>query len=158
MKLERDELQQLFRYGFSLTGNEQDAYDLLHQAIERVMSKGIEPDKPVHYTMRVMRNQHLDQLRRRQRYPDVSLDEVPAMDLSEQVLDNQVIASVDMNRIWRVLQPEEREILYMWAVEDWTAGEIAEQTQTPRNTILSRIHRLRLKLKAKFGAHREEAS
>lgn len=162
MNLSRETLQRLFRYGYSLTGDEQDAYELLHHAIERTMSTDVEPEHPVRYLMRAMRNRHIDLLRRAKRVSEVSLEDEEAhgkmLDLSTQVLDNQVIAKVDLAAIWTTLQPEEREILYMWAVEECTANEIATQTQTSRNTILSRIHRLRLKLRKRFGKSQEDAS
>ena len=155
MKLTPDELQKLFRYGYSLTADESDAYDLLHGAIERTMARGAEPEHPVRYVMRAMRNAHLDRVRRERRAPHVELEE-GMMDVSEQVLENEAIATVDLERIWGTLEIEERELLHLWAVEEYTAREIAEQTQTSRNTILSRIHRLRLRLRARFAP--EEAS
>ena len=160
MKLTRDDLQRLYRYGYSLTGNESDAHDLLQRAIERTLDRGVEPERPIRYLMRAMRHRYIDEARARQRAPHITFEEHAeegeAMDWSEQVLDNVVIASVDMGRIWEQLAGEERELLYMWAVEEYTAAEIAAQTETPRNTILSRIHRLRQRLRRRFGAHTEE--
>ncbi len=156
MTLTPEELQRLFRYGFSLTAQESDAYDLLHGAIERTMSRGVVPEHPVRYLMRAMRNAHLDRARREQRAPHLPLEEAQMMDVSEHVLENVAIAAVDLARMWETLKVEERELLHLWAIEEYTAREIAEQTQTPRNTILSRIHRLRQRLKARFAP--EEAS
>ena len=159
MKLEREQLQRLFRYGYSLTASEDDAYELLQRAIEQTLERGVEPEHPVRYLMRAMRNRHIDELRRHARREHVTLEDAEeqgSLDWSEQVLDHVVIASVDMARIWEELEAKERELLYMWAVEDWTAAEIAEQTETPRNTILSRIHRLRRRLQERWGAGRKE--
>lgn len=155
MSLTPEELQRLFRYGYSLTADESDAYDLLHGAIARTMARGETPEHPVRYVMRAMRNAHLDRVRRERRVPHVELEE-GMMDVSEQVLENEAIAAVDLERIWGTLEVEERELLHLWAVEEYTAREIAEQTQTSRNTILSRIHRLRQRLRARFAP--EEAS
>lgn len=155
MKLGPEELQALFRYGFSLTADASDAYDLLHGAIERTMARGEEPEHPVRYLMRAMRNAHLDAVRRQRRAPHVELEE-GMMDVSEQVLENEAIAAVDLAKMWGTLEVEERELLHLWAIEEYTAREIAERTETPRNTILSRIHRLRHKLRARFAP--EEAS
>jgi len=44
------------------------------------------------------------------------------------------------------LRPNEREALYLNAVEGYTAREIAKQTDMPRNTVLSLIFRARKKL------------
>ena len=34
-------------------------------------------------------------------------------------------------------------MLYLWAVEEYTVDEIALLTETPRGTLLSRLHRLK---------------
>jgi RNA polymerase sigma-70 factor (ECF subfamily) len=44
------------------------------------------------------------------------------------------------------LHDVERELLYLWAVEEYTIDEISELTGAPRGTLLSRLHRLRGKL------------
>ena len=46
------------------------------------------------------------------------------------------------------LSMEEREALYLWAVEGYTAKEIAKIGSLSRNTVLSRIHRARAKLRS----------
>ena len=49
--------------------------------------------------------------------------------------------TVDLDELLAFLRPEEREALYMNAVEGYSAREIAELTDRPRNTVLSLIHR-----------------
>jgi DNA-directed RNA polymerase specialized sigma24 family protein len=44
------------------------------------------------------------------------------------------------------IRPEEREAIYLNIVEGYTAQEIAEITETSRNSILSLIHRGKKKL------------
>lgn len=158
MKLDRPTLQKLFRYGYSLTANEQDAYDLLHHVLEKLIQKGIEPEHPDRYIMRAMKHTWIDWLRQRQRVPMVPMDETigNTLDLSEDVLENQVIASQELAQIWPNLQQDEREILFMWAVEGYSASEIGQQMETSRNTILSRMHRLRLRIKALLNKRHQE--
>ena len=45
------------------------------------------------------------------------------------------------------MRVEEREALFLWAVEGYTAREIAEMCSSPINTVLSRLHRGRRKLR-----------
>ena len=52
--------------------------------------------------------------------------------------------------MWSLLDPLEREILYYWAAEDMTAAQIASTLGTRRGTVLSRIHRLRSRLRSVF--------
>jgi RNA polymerase sigma-70 factor (ECF subfamily) len=62
------------------------------------------------------------------------------------VLEDIVIAEYEVEAIMAILEPLERELLYFWAVEGYTAQEIADWTDSPRGTVLSRIHRLRQKI------------
>jgi DNA-directed RNA polymerase specialized sigma24 family protein len=45
------------------------------------------------------------------------------------------------------LRPDERELLYLSAVEEYSANEIAKLTHKPRGTILSILHRTKKKLR-----------
>ncbi|MGK0290726.1 MAG: RNA polymerase sigma-70 factor (ECF subfamily), partial [bacterium] len=51
--------------------------------------------------------------------------------------------------------PAERELLYLSAVEEYSIQEIAEITQTPKGTLLSRLHRLKNKIRDQFGKLRK---
>ena len=145
--LDESQLQQLFRYGFSLTRDRDAAYDLLQDAIETGLRKA--PDNAaagIRYLQRIMRNRFIDQYRRNHRYPTVSLDEDAPVSIDTRVLEDIVIAELEIENIMAMLDPLERELLYYWAVEGCTAREIAERTDSPRGTVLSRIHRVRQKI------------
>ena len=146
-----DVLNSLYRYGYSLTNNEADAYDLLQDALARFLEN--KPDhvssgEAIPYLRRMMRNKFIDQLRRQQRFPLEVLDTVdPQIADSDDIeLERIVIAQEMLEQIWSQLVPLERELIHLWAVEGFNAREIAEQLETPRGTILSRIHRLRKKI------------
>ena len=146
--LDRPALQRLFRYGYSLTRNEDAACDLLQDALEISLRKS--PDNSnavVSYVQRIMRNRFIDQYRREHRHPTVSLDDDnQPVSIDPQVLEDIVIAEHEVEAIMAMLEPLERELLYFWAVEGYTAQEIADRTDSPRGTVLSRIHRLRQKI------------
>jgi RNA polymerase sigma-70 factor (ECF subfamily) len=55
-----------------------------------------------------------------------------------------------MEAILAGLKPAEREILYLSAVEEYTTAEIAEMTGRPRGTVLSLLHRTKLKLRKRL--------
>jgi len=44
------------------------------------------------------------------------------------------------------LIPSPRELLYLWAVEEYTSKELADLFNVPPGTILSRLHRLKIKI------------
>lgn len=150
LTLTHEHLQQLYRYGYSLTANDQESYDLMYDVIERCIRKEHTPQNPVHYIMRGMRNQLIDQHRRQNKRPHVPLEAehiAQMVDLSEHGLEHQIISSLDLQKIWPTLEPEEREMLYLWAVEEYTVAEIATHQEKPKNTVLSRLYRLRKRLK-----------
>ena len=146
---DRQVLQRLFRYGFSLTHDEDAAYDLLQDALEINLRKGPgNTGAAMRYVQSIMRNRFIDQYRRDHRHPTVSLDENDnqPVNIDPRVLEDIVIAEHEVAALMAMLEPLERELLYCWAVEGYTAQEIADWTDSPRGTVLSRIHRLRQKI------------
>ena len=145
--LDEAQLQQLYRYGIALTRDRDAAYDLLQDAVETGLRKAPRnAGAAMRYLQRIMRNRYIDQYRHDHRYPTVSLDEDAPISIDTRVLEDLVIAEQEIDNIMSMLDPFERELLYYWAVEGCTAREIAERTDSPRGTILSRIHRVRQKI------------
>ena len=155
MTFDQATMNELYRYCYSLTANEASAFDLLQDGLERFLCqvKRQSIDHPTAYIRRMLRNQFIDQVRHQRSFPQQSLDDTPehTLGIGLQVLENESIAAHDLAAIWALLDPREREILYLWAQQGMTAAEIATQTDTPRNTVLSRIHRLRQKLRRRLG-------
>lgn len=52
-----------------------------------------------------------------------------------------------MDRFLRQLRDVERETLYLSVVEGYTADEISTMTSTARGTVLSMLHRAKIKLR-----------
>ncbi|MDH5447228.1 MAG: RNA polymerase sigma factor [Gammaproteobacteria bacterium] len=144
-----EQLQQLFRYACALTANEQSAYDLLQDAVERCLRKP--PNKPsslLGYTRSIIRNQFIDTGRHQQRFPhdELDTDQTP-INIDIRSLEDILIDEKELEDIWQLLEPIDREIMFLWAVEEYSVNEISTQLEIPRGTILSRIHRLRKRLK-----------
>ena len=147
--LDRDMLQRLYRYGYSLTRDEHRAYDLLQDAVEAALRKSPQdPQAMLRYVRTIMRNRFIDEYRREQRHPMLSFEEQDdcPVDIDPLVLEEVVIAQHDLDVVIAVLGPMERELLFLWAVEGYTAQELAAQTGAPRGTVLARLHRLRTKI------------
>lgn len=149
-----EQLQQLFRYGCALTTDEQQAHDLLQDAVESCLRQP--PNKQaalMSYTRTIMRNRFIDSARHLQRFPQDTLDdEQIALDMDVRLLEDIVLDEAELDTIWLLLEPLEREILFLWAVEGHSTSEIATQLDIPRGTILSRIHRLRKRLQERDNA------
>ncbi|UCD68742.1 MAG: sigma-70 family RNA polymerase sigma factor [Betaproteobacteria bacterium] len=153
--LDRGRLQRLYRYGYSLTRDEHSAYDLLQDAVEAALRKSPhDPQAMLRYVRTIMRNRFIDEYRREQRHPTLSLDEQDdcPVDIDPRVLEEVVIAQHDLDVAIAVLGPMERELLFLWAVEGYTAQELADQTGVPRGTVLARLHRLRSKIVRHVGS------
>ncbi len=154
MLFDRDALNRLFRYAYTLSGNEAAAADLLQDTVERCLQRPPRPLAcPEAYAHRVMRNRYIDLVRRREASPerdDVSA-EAELLAIDTHCLEELIISRDELEQVWARLDAFEREILYYWAVEDMTAAQIASTLGSRRGTVLSRIHRLRARLRAEFG-------
>ena len=160
-------LNRLYRYAISLTGDGDEAYDLLQQAMERYLKRPQMPiakekpiDNPSAYLMRIIRNLFFDQVRHQRLHLIVteqlkqeqpSATECPS--LTDILIDQQ-----DIEQLMDGLNSMERELLYLWAVEEYTAQEIADMHECPRGTILSQLHRLKKKLREKTSRQYEVSS
>lgn len=133
-------LQRAFRYALALAHDRALAEDLVQEACLRVSRRG--GPWRIGYLMSVMRN-HLIDLHRR--------DGTVAF---EEFTDDQVAgksgpsdSALDLESALGHVDPANREVLYLAAVEGYTAAEIAAVTERPRGTVLSMLHRSKKKLR-----------
>lgn len=142
----RIELNNLYRYGYALCANQDDAYDLLQYALEKYLLKPVGRNRAndMAYVRTTMRNHFIDMYRKSARFPEEEYDD-SLVAIDETTLEDIVIAQLDLDIAWKQLNTLEREILYYWAIEGMTAQEIAEQIDAPRGTVLSRLYRIRKK-------------
>lgn len=164
MKFCAENLNRFFRYCIALTKDETDTADLLQESVERYLAKtarGIDKILNEHrYFLKLIRNRFIDGLRTQsfEQEPLEAGENVVPIDwrsMEEVLIDREETA-----HLLSIISPIDREILYLWAVEEFTLAEIAEQIERPLGTVLSRLHRVRLKLK-EFSAEDgedEEAS
>lgn len=130
-----------YRYALSLTHSSEAAQDLLQDACLRISRRG-GPWK-VSYLITTIRNRHIDQQRRAAKLEFSPIDEndlIGEIDFSVLMVDPQLEAALDL------LRAEEREMLFLSVVEEYSASEIAKLTKKPRGTILSILHRTKKKL------------
>ena len=147
-------LQQLYRYSYSLTCDEPDAYDLLQAALEKFVKTNIVVNQPAAYVKKIIYNQFIDDCRRDKIVQFESLEEknLPT-DFDVQTLDELLVNEDMAKQILQSLEPDEREIMYCWAIEGFSTSEIAEKLDKPKGTILSKIYRMRKKLIEQFSEH-----
>ena len=142
--LDTDSLQSLFRYCYALCREPSAAEDLLHTALEKALRKPVEVMSQS-YLRTIIRNQFIDQCRRQSRVAFEPIeDHLPTL-LSITTLEEVWLQQLTIEEIFSQLTAAEGEILYLWAMEGFTAEEIATETGQSRGTVLSRLHRIKQK-------------
>lgn len=71
-------------------------------------------------------------------------------DFDVQTLEELLVNENMAEQILQSLEPNEREIMYCWAIEGFSTSEIAIKLEMPKGTILSKIYRMRKKLIEQF--------
>ena len=125
----------------ALTGDQQLSYDLVHDAIEKLILKKFVINKMA-YTKTIMRNKFYDILKSKSYTQNSLLEDLPI----DEFLDDKLDHKMAMQKIMKKLKASEREILYLWAIEEYSTQEISQLTGIPKGTITSKIKRLRDKL------------
>ena len=138
---ERELVQHGYRYALSLSQSPEDAEDLVQSACAKLIAKkGAIGPKALLFA--AIRNLFYDGWRRGKILAFRSLTDEPPVERESPG------ASRDLDVLLGTLRPEEREAIYLNAVEGYTAEEISRLTGRPRNTVLSHLARARKRLEA----------
>jgi RNA polymerase sigma-70 factor (ECF subfamily) len=149
----RDHGRFLYTVAYRLTGNHDDAQDLVQEVLLRVR-RGLTtytPGSLEGWLSRITTNAFLDEVRRRKRRP---LEVVP--DLPERVIGvdadpEEVLSRVrlpgDVEDALRALPDEYRAAVVLCDVVGLDYAEIADALSIPPGTVRSRIHRGRAQLR-----------
>ena len=135
----------LYNVAYRLTGNDDDAYDLVQEALLRVR-KGLETYQPGSmegWLSRIVTNVFLDEVRRKRRRPievmpddpERLLPSAPSADEATDRLSDEVQAAL------RRLPEEFRTAVVLCDVVGLSYEEIADAIAVPVGTVRSRIHR-----------------
>ena len=156
--LDQELLNQLFRFALSLTNDDDQAYDLLQICVEKYLRiNQSEVKTPAAYLKRMIRNEFIDQTRKRRFYQDTDPDTLLRINdensLQAVSLEDVFVQHGEVAALLATMRADERELLYLWAVEEYTLAEIAQMKQVPRGTLLSKLHRLKKHIR--LQQHRE---
>jgi RNA polymerase sigma-70 factor (ECF subfamily) len=135
----------LYNVAYRLTGNDDDAYDLVQEALLRVR-KGLETYQPGSmegWLSRIVTNVFLDEVRRKRRRPVEVMPEdperlLPAAPSADEATEN---LSDDVQDALRRLPEEFRTAVVLCDVVGLSYEEIADAISVPVGTVRSRIHR-----------------
>lgn len=156
---DREVLQKLYRYSYSLTCNEQDAYDLLQSAIEKFVKSNSEVNQSIAYVKKIIYNRFIDDCRRKKvvQFESLEVENLP-IDFDVQTLEDILVNEDMAAKILQSLEPDEREIMYCWAIEGFSTLEVANKLGLPKGTVLSKIYRMRKKILVQFGENSNDVT
>lgn len=143
------EIPRLRRYARALTGHVDAADDLVQETLQRALEKWRlwqrERDlRP--WLFSIMHNLHVDG-RRRDTHIDFCDDEelpVPVQRASQ----HDALELRDLERALALLPPDQREVLLLVGLEELSYAEVARALKVPQGTVMSRLSRGRVRLKA----------
>jgi RNA polymerase sigma factor (sigma-70 family) len=143
----RNLLQAGYRFALSVSHDEDQAKDLVQEAWAKLWGRYDPITKSLLFT--TIRNRWVDE-HRRHRLTVFDDAEPESTETSPEV----AASFGELHTALGTLRPEEREALFLSAVEGYTAQEIAELSARPRGTVLSLLHRAKAKLRREFTAPR----
>ena len=140
--------RKIYNFAYRLTGNRDDASDLVQEVLLRVR-KGLASYQPGSFEgwlWRITRNAFLDDVRRRNRRPTSPLpDEVDRWELASSPSADAEYSSIsigdDVQKALLELPVEFREAVVLCDIVGLSYEEIAMAVAVPVGTVRSRIHR-----------------
>src|SRR5438105_15201884 len=142
----------LYRYAYRLSGSSADADDLTQEAFckaQACLSQLRDPGRAKPWLFRILRNVYLHKRRSERNHPCISLD--GADELPGRLPDP--LPAVDPQQLQDALNelPEAfRTPLILYYFDDFSYRDIAEQMELPIGTVMSRLARAKVHLRARL--------
>ena len=145
----------LRRYARALTGNREAADDLTQDTLERAWTKRVlwQPGTDLRAWMfTVMHNVFVNGTRRSR--PTVSLDEIAVDDVGAATATSveTPVVLAELARSLLLLPEEQREVLLLVGLEQFSYAEASEVLGVPIGTVMSRLSRARERLRILLDA------
>lgn len=141
--------ENLYRFGYSLTQNRDDAADLVQETFSIFAKKSHqirEPDKIKSWLFTTLRREFFAQHRRSERFIDDAGPEIEALAVNHaDSLDGEAVMAA-----LGKLPLEYREPLALYYLEELSYQEIAALLEIPVGTVMSRLSRAKAKLRSFF--------
>lgn len=143
----RDHGRRIYNFAYRLTGNPDDASDLMQEVLLRVR-RGLSDYTPGSFEgwlWRITRNAFLDEIRRKRRRPTVALPDDDRFSFGAAPEPDEVLAESrlpeDLQAALLELPFDFREAVVLCDIVGLTYDEIAEISDVAVGTVRSRIHR-----------------
>ena len=143
------EIPRLRRYARALTGRADAADDLVQNTLQQALEKWRlwqrERDlRP--WLFSIMHNLHVDGRRHDSRIDFCADDELPVP--VQRATQQDALELRDLERALAQLPPDQREVLLLVGLEELSYAEVARALKIPQGTVMSRLSRGRVRLKA----------
>ncbi|OGA18614.1 MAG: RNA polymerase subunit sigma-24 [Betaproteobacteria bacterium RIFCSPLOWO2_02_FULL_66_14] len=141
-------IPRLRRYARALLGERAAADDLVQDTLERALNKfhlwkrGTDLRA---WLFTVMHNVHVNQVRSRREHVGLDGD---ALELQTRATHDAGLETRDLERMLQRLPVEQREVLLLVVLEDLSYEEAATALGIPIGTVMSRLSRARVRLRA----------
>ena len=145
----QDQIPRLRRYARALTGNRDAADDLVQDTLERALSRSalFRPGGDARpWLFAIMHNIFVNQVRSAAARRTTALDPAgpePAIEDSSQ----DGLAMRDIERALRLVPEEQREVMLLVGLEDFSYADAARVIGVPVGTVMSRLSRGRERLR-----------
>ncbi|MFO1362666.1 MAG: RNA polymerase sigma factor [Burkholderiales bacterium] len=141
-------IPRLRRYARALAGDQHAADDLVQDTLERAINKRHlwRPDSDLRaWLFAIMHNVFVNQLRARSAHPEAALadDDLPPVPSAQ----GARLEIRDLESALALLPPEQREIVLLVGLEQFSYAEVARALDIPIGTVMSRLFRGRERLR-----------
>jgi len=154
----RPHLKRLYQYAYRLTGNADDAEDIVQSLLLRTYQKEIDLESLENaktWLLKSIYHQFIDFTRQQKRNPGVPGIEESSEQLqrhddpnpgpAQQFAQGQL--STRLNGVLQQLNEEQQQLILLHDLEGYTLVEISDIMETPIGTLKSRLHRSRKTLR-----------
>lgn len=145
----QSELNSLYKYCYVLVNDRDQAYDLLYSGIEKYLRRLPNEVKAKNsYICCIIRNLWIDNYRKKtpvfESITPENQDKAMIYVLEDmKSFEDELISQQELDFVWKKMSAEEREIMFLWVIERLSMDEISTFLKISRNTIVSKIYRMR---------------
>jgi len=146
-----------YRYALALCQHHAMAEDILQMAWLGILK--VNGPKEKGYLFRAIRNHFINQNKRHGLVPMLALGDVSEEEMfndTNEAFLSAELSSIAMEKALNSLRVLERELIFLHYYVGYTAQEIADMLEMPRNTVLSNISRSCKKLRKYFEVDDQE--
>ena len=149
-KLIQENLDGLLQLAYMRTSNKELAEDLVQDTCIKAYNSYLEKEEienPKSWLYRILINTHIDYTRKKH----LNLVNIEDVDLPDNVNPSKDIETniffKDLGTALKKLEPEQRIVIYLSDINEYSYKEIANLLEVPIGTVMSRLHRARQSLR-----------